>query len=223
MTDHHLEKEGPKNTKRRTHFTLKELEIVLTRLDDDAYYKIARRSLAIQEDGFFLLNLFRPQGQERGRMNFAETYLILKYLYGESGQCYDDYKGSFAFPFALDVIKRERSFHYLLRVHNFRSMLEFALRRRVDSTAQIDPILHAPFEDEFSRQEINEFIAFFYGYLEGRMEILLTNGIQPPPFLHRVQSNLILYGCLEGRFFEEHFDNQEEFEQAYSCRLDGLG
>ena len=70
-------------------------------------------------------------------------------------------------------------------------------------------------EDEFSREEINYFIAYFYGYLEGRLEMLLEYGTPPDPFLHRVQSNLILYGFHEGRFFEEDFDSQEEFEKAY--------
>jgi hypothetical protein len=190
----------------------------LTRLDDGEYIRLGRHSIAIADDGMFLIQLLYPvvsRQEEQGNLNIAEFHFVLEHVYGESGLHYDDYKGSFSFPFALDVIRADQTFPYLLNVHNHRSSLEFSLRKFVGREGKVDHVVHPPLENEFGRKEINSFIAFFYDFLRGRLKCLLASGMQPTPFAHRVRSNLILYGYCDGRFFDQQFDREEEFYEAY--------
>jgi hypothetical protein len=196
-------------------FHLKGFDVSLVRLTDLQYYKLGRRSIAIFDDGYFMMKLARSARRDGGGLDFPRVYFILKLVYGRSGYAYDDWKGSFAFPFAIDVIKGDHVFPYLLKIHNHRSILEFSIRKVVGDKSQADGIYHHPFTEEFSREEINYFLAFFYGYLEGRLEVALENGARMTKFIHKVDSNLILYGCRQGQFFEEQYDDEDEFEAVY--------
>ena len=196
-------------------FHLDGLDLRIRRVSDDRYVQLHRRSIAIADDGYFLMRLLMPAHRDGDGLDFPRAYFILNHIYGRSGRLYDDWKGSFAFPFSLDVIKGDSSFPYLLNVHNHRSMLEFSIRKVVADRTQADGVIRPPDEREFSRTEINYFIAFFYGYLEGRLQMALKFAARRRPFVHKVQSNLILYGCRNNQFFEEEYDSPEEFEAAY--------
>lgn len=67
-------------------------------------------------------------------------------------------------------------------------------------------------ENEFYRQEINEFISYLYGYLVGVSEWVCQT--QTQPFFKRIDSNHILYGYRNGEFFEEQIDSEEEYKAA---------
>jgi hypothetical protein len=201
-------------------FDLDEFMVSLTRLDDAAFSKLRRLSIAIEEDDWFMMSLLYPmpwieETQERKRLNLAELRFVLEHLYGESSEYFDDYKCSFSFPFLLNVTKGDRVLGYLLRINDFRGSLEFQLRRRVDRQDQVDTHLHKPFEDEFSRKEINQFSAYLYGYLMGRYEALVELNVRPRPFVYRIEANLVIYGYGDGRFFQKCYERSEEFDEAY--------
>ena len=103
----------------------------LVRLDDAEFIALSRRSIAIEEDYGFYWSLFLNARRDDMQLNLAQVYLALKHLSGESGEYIDDWKGSFSFPFALDVIKNQREFAYLLDVRNHRGSLEFVVRKIV--------------------------------------------------------------------------------------------
>ncbi len=96
-------------------------------------------------------------------------YLTLKHLAGESSRYLDDYKMAFSFPFAMDVIKGDQTYPYLLEVRNIRESLYFSLRKLVDpdDNRLKEGFSHSPFEDEFSKEDIWFFMSYFYGYLLG--------------------------------------------------------
>src|SRR5689334_16330657 len=79
----------------------------LTRLDDAGFANLLRRSLAIEEDYGFEVRFFLALAERRDALNFAQAYLALRETAGESGRLFDDWKGSFSFPFALDVRRGE--------------------------------------------------------------------------------------------------------------------
>lgn len=211
----------------RDYFKLDGYSVELTRLHDEEYAAVRRRSLAIKDDGFFLLSLLYPDSlfparerkEDDRRLNLAEFRFIMERLYGPSGAWYDDYKGSFAFLFALTVTKGDQTFPYLLNVRDWRGGPEFLLSKVMESEKRKDDILHPPFEGEFSRQGINGFIAYFYGFLQGSFETYEeTRGSRYTPFVSRVPSNLILYGVHDGLFFVDEFDSEEEYETAVGER-----
>lgn len=71
--------------------------------------------------------------------------------------------------------------------------------------------VHKPFEEEFSRNEINYFLSYLYGYIIGRFQTFKR--ITPAePFLRRIDSNLIAYGYQDNDYFEFDCDTPEEYQ-----------
>jgi hypothetical protein len=194
-------------------FEVGSLGYQLTRLGDGEFLELHTRSLAIADDHGFYLSLYW-QAEERGRrLGFAQCYAALRTLCGESGRWFDDWKGSFAFPFRLRVSKGSRQFEYLLNIYNHRDSLYFGFYKilRPDESGYDTRSLYQPFADEFSRVEINQFIAYFYGYLLGYFRAIEQRYREP--FLHEVRSNLILFGYCDGEFFERQCESEEEYER----------
>jgi hypothetical protein len=191
-----------------------QMTFALYRQTDAEHWDSLRRSVAIEEDyGFYLhLHYWRQPGQE---LNFAQVYLTLKHLAGESSRFLDDYKMAFSFPFAMDVIKRNQTIAYLLEVRNIRDSLCFTLRKMVDADDKRlkDGYIHPPFEDEFGKEEIRCFKSYFYGYLLGYWKSLKPEQLQP--FVRRVSAALIIFGYCDGNAFEEQFESSEEYEAAW--------
>jgi len=192
---------------RGNHYTLE-------RLDDRKYYELWKNSLAIADDyGFYLhfyLDLERQGGEN---LNLAQIYVALEKLCGESGKSFDDWKGSFSFPFFLKVSKGGQNFDYLLKIYDHRGSVYFGIHKQLQPDHSYDTrVVHQPFPEEFSRQEINEFICYFYGYLQGYFEEIKSSYSQ---FFYKVvDSNCIIFGYKNGNFFEEHYDGEEEYQEA---------
>ena len=81
-----------------------------------------RSSIAIDAD-----LPFEPASPRSGKLDLAETYAVCRHLFGERGKGFDDWKGGFAFPFALEVPVAARP-AYLLNVINFRSGVQYNLK-----------------------------------------------------------------------------------------------
>lgn len=186
----------------------------LHRIDDLEYFDSHQRSIAIEDDLGFLLQLSLTFEHSRSRLTFGEVYAALERLTGAGSRSYVEYKGSFAFPFELEVINGEQRSYYQLTIRNLKSSLDFPLRRFVDPDDKRlqSHTYFAPFADEFSRGEINHLILWLHGYLEGYAETIPEDSIKP--FLQQVDSSLILFGHCDGGFFEEQFETQEEFDAA---------
>ncbi len=196
------------------YFELDNIHYKLTRLDDCEYHELWKRSIPIGNDyGFdmsFSLYLIR-----RGHhLNLAQLYTALKYLCGESGTFFDDWKSSFSFPFSLDISRENGQFAYLFRIGDYKGGLDYSIRKIVepDDYRYDRSVIRQPFENEFSREEINYFIAYFYHYLLGFFEAIKDRHHEF--FFKQVQTNLLLFGYRNGTFFEEQYDSPEEYEQA---------
>ena len=91
----------------------------LIRLNDEQFYLLHKNSIAIFEDYGHLISLFADK--KIIYSSFSKMYTVLKMLFGESGKYYDDWKGSFSFPFLIHFYKDEEEFGYLMNLRNVRS------------------------------------------------------------------------------------------------------
>jgi hypothetical protein len=181
----------------------------LTRLTDWLETELWGTTIAVQP-----ATGFQVAFSWRSELNLAETYAVCRHLFGERGRGFDDWKGGFAFPFALDPPRATRRPAYMFRVVNYRSGVSYDLRRIVESgdSRLENPIEYPPDEAEFSRQEIDTFTNFFVGFLEGSFEVLKASWNDQ--FLLEVESNLILYGFDGVRFFTRQFQSPTTYERT---------
>ena len=202
--------------KERYHLDLQrgEQQFCLWRLTDEEYKQLRSNSLPIKEDGLFLIQLMLFERHRLDRLTLPKAFVTLEHLFGSTSDLFDDWKGSFSFPLLLVVQKPAGQFFYLLQTYDLRGSLQFSLYRVLENgTAEYDiNRIQEPFELEFSREEINEFISYFYGYLIGAAEIACM--LLRQPFMNRIDSNHILYGYRNEVFFEEQIDSEEDYKAA---------
>ena len=183
----------------------------LIRLNDEQFYLLRKNSVTLFEDYGHLMSLSRDKDYIYS--SFPKMYITLKDIFGESGSYYDDYKGSFSFPFLISFQKGEKGYEYVMNIYNVRSAIEFNMAKLIhadDKTIERG-ILYRPF-DEFQESEITYVTNFLIGYLTGYFRMIVKGYNEF--FFHSVQSNLIVYGYKDGKFFQNHYDSQKKFDTA---------
>ncbi len=188
----------------------------LIRLDDRRYRELRQNSLSIQGDTGFLMRLQLLQSDNGcGWLNLAEFYTVFKLRFGESGDCYDDWKSAFDFPFELEIFKGDTVYSYVLDVVNWRGTFEFNFRKVLSSEeAGFNRMaFYQPFEAEFSAVEMNTLVAFLYSYAVGFLESIRPYSGEE--FVRQVPSNLILFGFWQGQFFVRQYSDSKEFRTAW--------
>jgi hypothetical protein len=187
----------------------------LVRLNDSEFGALLRRSLPIEENHGPDLQFYLAMRALQNQLNLAEAYLVLKDWTGESGRLFDDWKGSFTFPFALDVIKSDQSFPYMLEVCDCRGSLEFRIWKVVaaDDDRIREGLIRPPFSGEFPREEIDKFIPHFFSYLVDCWEAIRS--CPHKPFVRKVDSSDVLYGYVNGATLAEQYCSSEAYEAAY--------
>ena len=183
----------------------------LIRLNDEQFYLLYKNSISIFEDYAHLMYL--STANDNIYSSFSKMYVTLKELFGESGKYYDNWKGSFSFPFLIYFQKGEEEFGYLMNLHNIRSSIEFKIAKLIHADDDMfkRDILHKPFA-EFPREEINYFINYFVGFLTGYFESIRDR--YDEFFFKIVESNLILFGYKDGHYFDNQYETEEEFHEA---------
>jgi hypothetical protein len=201
----------------------KDIKYELWRLDDAEFRKLRQKSLPIKDDHMFYMHFYLSERENKNKLNLAEIFVALTDLFGESSDWIDDWKGSFSFPVLMILEKVQGKFFYLIDIYDNRGTLYFSFYRVLESDVEgyDHQILREPFELEFSRQEINYFISYFYGYLEGSFQSrkLLIPSEQ---FFKKIGSNLILYGYKDEHYFEEQYLSPEEYQTAIE-NLESIG
>ncbi|MFN6564780.1 MAG: hypothetical protein RMY28_033980 [Nostoc sp. ChiSLP01] len=214
-----------KQIKERKKVELKRQEIKyeLWRLDDTEFRKLKQKSLPIKDDYIFYMQFYLSEQNNKERLNLAQIFVALTHLFGESSDLIDDWKGSFDFPVLLILEKIQGKFFYLMDIYDNRGTLYFSLYRilEVEIEGYDREILREPFKLEFSRREINNFISYFYGYLEGYFQSIKFL-IASQQFFKKIASNYILYGCTDEQYFEEHYETQEAYQTAIE-NLESMG
>jgi hypothetical protein len=192
------------------------LHLLARRIGDQRYRSLARGGLGIEPNYSFWHQLARHSAdKDESWGNLAKFYASFRQAYGESGNHYDHWKGAFNFAFEIQILKEAEMIPYVLNILNFRSGVEFRYYKIIPSEeTRYDPrIMYAPFAEEFSMKQMNIVSAYLCGFAEGYWQ---TSGGQHSgqEFLKCVESNLILFGCHGGVYFEENFEDSETFEAA---------
>ncbi|WP_427159801.1 hypothetical protein ACQFX9_28085 [Aliinostoc sp. HNIBRCY26] len=187
----------------------------LWRLDDAEFRKLRYKSLPIKDDYMLYVHLYLSERDNKDKLNLAQIFVTLTYLFGESSNWIDDWKGTFSFPILLVLDKPQGKFFYLLDIYDNRGTLYFSFYRILEADVEgyDTQILREPFELEFSRQEINYFISYFNGYTEGYFKTIEPL-IPSEQFFRKIGSNHIIYGYKDEQYFEEHYESQEEYQAA---------
>lgn len=202
--------------KERYYLKLKQgkLQFHLWRLAESEYRQFRVHSLPIKEDKMLMIQLMLSERDNPNRLSLPKAFLTLEHLFGKTSDCFDKWKCSFTFPLLLVLKKSVGQFYYLLRIGDYRGSLEFRLYRFLENEVNgYDVnIYREPFELEFSRGEIQQFICYFYGYLTGVAQSICMLPLLP--FLKCIGSNRILYGYQDGKLFEEQIDSEQDYETA---------
>ena len=187
---------------------------VLTRIDDATYRQLGKFSYPIFPQ--FLYWLYRD-GPREDRLNIAQYYAGMRSLFGKPGYIYDDWKGSFSFSFKVDVFRNENIHPYVLNIMHYRGSIEFGFRKVITNPQGHDissmQAYHKPFDDEFSGQDMKIVESYIYGFLQGYIGIVQKNScLDAPDFILLSDSNGIVSGYIEGKFFERHIEDPDDFE-----------
>ncbi|BBD62960.1 hypothetical protein NIES2109_58100 (plasmid) [Nostoc sp. HK-01] len=187
----------------------------LWRLDDSEFRNLRFKSLPIRDDYMLYVHLDLLGRDDKDKLNLAQIFVTLTYLFGDSSNWIDDWKGTFSFPILLILEKLQGKFFYLLDIYDNRGTLYFIFYRILEADVEgyDTQILREPFELEFSRQEINHFISYFHGYLEGCFKSIKAL-LPSENFFRKIGSNHIIYGYKDDDYFEEHYESQEEYQVA---------
>ena len=194
----------------------------LERIPDETYEQIFNISYPL----FSRLMFRREYADSAGRMlTLAHYYAGLRLIFGKPGTLYDDWKGSFSFPFKVNVCRNGKLFPYALNIVHDRSMPEFRFRRIVQpkEKSNIDlRVYRDPIEHEFSQDDINTVILHIHDLLHYLRIFAFTPGnpestdprLRAHDFVILTPSNLIISGCINGVFFEEDFSSEKRFNAA---------
>ncbi len=185
----------------------------VTRISDQRYVDLRRRSLCIEPDYSLWLELTSLHQQDDSWVELARFYAMFSEAFGESGNVFDDWKGSFNFAFLLHVLKEKVSFPYLLKVFDHRGSVEFNYHKIIasNSTYYDKSRYYKPFASEFSETEMSWLSGFLWGFAEGYFKGILP--CYKRTFLKKVPSNHIIFGSLNGDFFEHHYEEQATYNQ----------
>ena len=183
-------------------------------LEEQLMHYLDGNCVAMENDraGRFLWQ-FSSQ-QELPRLELGKIYAALRTFFGAgTAEPFDSYKMSFLFPFLLKIEKDgfREEFEYLLLVQDFKGWLEFPFFRIVKSEEREvfkDGLYayHKPFDEELTREEMDEIVGYIGGYIEG-----VTANISEwydEDFSHYVEAIRLKYGFEDGHFYQ--YEDVEE-------------
>lgn len=198
----------------------------IKRIDDDCYHTLGVHSLAILECyGSWWNYINHSDNAQLKEAPLAYFLASFERAYGPSGNIYDSYKGAFSFPFAVKILQQNTAIAYLLNVTCWRGEVEFLFRKIIpaNETRYDRNAIYQPFDDELSERQMQVLSNFLMGYAEGfwesgerykdNMKKLFPKEENQHNFVKAIDSNGILFGYKEGRFFEKSYSDQDEYKQ----------
>lgn len=194
---------------------LNNIKYELWRLDDTEYRLLQPNSIYIKNNFTLYQELYLSETDNKANLNLSQLFITLTRLFGNSSNLFDSYKGSFIFPILLIVKKSTGNFFYLMQIFDSRGWFDYNTYKLFENEADAynNKMPVQAFDSEFSRQEIKDFLTYFYIYL-----IQLFNNAKSvalsEPFIRMIDSNFILYGYYNNEYFEEGYDDEESYQQA---------
>ena len=169
-----------------------------------------QKFLTIQNSAFFSFGNYIQENP----LTLPKLYTALRYCTGPGDLQHDNYKGSYSFLFELEVQKNSNISEYLYSIYHYRSYIEFSVRQIVSKTNQQDTFfMHKPNDELFSDSDICYFSEYFCGYLLGFIE---GAKYTPTPFVKGSESNFLLFGYYQDKYFFKKYENSEQYNKAKS-------
>jgi hypothetical protein len=190
----------------------------LWRLQDGEFSDLWSRSFPIHLKGSFAYKLRTLEAGDKNELTLPKMLASLEHLYGaSSSRMFDSYKGSFAFPFLLEVLRDDQHFYYLFNISDSKGSISFHLDRMIDDQKYCKLGTHSshePIESELSTKEIEYLIYYVWSSMKWTVEELLQSpqGIQP--FFRSIDAINTIYGFLDGKFFEDYIENTKKYDSA---------
>ena len=193
----------------------------LYRLDDEQYYFLSQNSFFVRANMYILMLAEKHFQKQNQTLNLPKLYAILTELAGKSSKLHHKSKSSFCFPFLIKIEKKDKELNnYLLILSDWGGYFDFRFKRLIGEDKKYanveQDVTMEPFEDEFSAEEIDYFVFYFYRCLVCYFEKVYQANHEN--FFKYVDRYLILYGYTDGEFWEKHY---EEYDY-YTQRLDEL-
>lgn len=163
--------------------------------------------IPIQNSAFFYFDM----KISKNPLMLPKLYAALTCLAGPSDNSYDHFKGSYSFTFKLEVNKNNNISQYYYHIYHYRSYIEFSI---CHITSNSDPreeiIYHQPDDKLFSNDDICYFSNYFCHYALG-----YAKGFKykPIPFVKYSNSNLLLFGYLDGKYFFKEYNDEIEYQK----------
>lgn len=190
-------------------FKLKTKNILLETIDSQTYRKYFQNSIPINEDGLFPIILTNMIKKEHPEIIYPHYYMALKGLFGKSSRLYDDYKSSFGYIFLLKISDSL----YTLNFNDMKGVLTFDLKKILTTKDEFErygdmkKVYQEPF-NEFSNDDIKEFMTQFIGYIVGYIEVV--KDFYNEEFVRLLNYRLLIYGYKDGDFFMKQYDYSDE-------------
>lgn len=179
----------------------------LQRIRDEDLRLLLRDAAAIEDD--FAYGLLRGAARREVRPLSLPEYLTgLSLRFGRSGRFFDDYKSSFAFPFRLTTTKGVARGNYVLLIEDWKGGPNSRLWR-CSSERRTGLRTFHPFVDaEFSCDDYHYVLSYLEGFVQGYLE---TAKPVVHDYVHAVRAALLLYGYRDGKPFEHHAEDADDF------------
>jgi hypothetical protein len=190
----------------------------LWRMRDGEFRELWPRSFQIHIGGNFVSKLIALEASDKNELTLPKILVSLEYMFGPSSdRMFDSEKGSFAFPFLLEVLRGDCHFYYLLNVSDSKGSISFDLYRIIDDKKYWNMSTYSsqkPIESELSVEDIESLIYYVWYSMKRTVKklIQLPQGIQP--FFRSINAVNGIYGFLNGEFFEDCIENTEEYEST---------
>jgi hypothetical protein len=139
--------------------------------------------------------------------NLPQIYAGLRHLTGPGDYGYDDYKGSFNFTFKLDVKKPDYETEYIYKIRHYRASVAFYVQEIVAADDPRDSrLIYSPDDKRFSETDIHMFsICFLKFAIKSAENEIIT------PFVKSSDSNFILFGYKDNKYFYKTYIEQDEY------------
>lgn len=202
--------------KERLTIDMKTAKGILTTLTQKQYNDLWEKSIPIFENYDCYFRLSRSLEENAPDFDHAQLYAGLKTLYGESSPGYDDFKCSFEYHFLLKVIKKDKKSKYIFRFYDLKGGTNFYFRKVIEDRKELEKydrdVLHKPFEEEFSEDEMCFVMEFFVFFLVGFMKSYKPH--YKEEFFRSNSYHNAVYGYVDGIFFADYYEDEENFHGA---------
>ena len=188
-----------------------EIEYDILRMDDEQFLKFMKQALPIEPD--YALEMRIAYNEELITSQLSKTYAALKLKFGESGACYDDWKGAFAYPFLI-LREDQPEFRYVMHLYHYRSSLNFRYYRIAPEIPSHEKSSHylSPSID-FSKEQMAQVVSYLINWLTGYFSVCSHDFHEN--FCKKAHSEFILFGYKNGKFFDRSYDDEDLYEKAF--------